>query len=32
MVRDHLMLLVDGSGAAIASEMAMFDQCVFWEV
>jgi hypothetical protein len=32
MVRDHLTLSVDGSGAAIASGMAMFDRCVFWEV
>jgi hypothetical protein len=32
MVRDRLALWVDGSGASIASEMAMLDQCVFWEV
>jgi hypothetical protein len=25
MVRDHLVLLVDGSGAVIVSEMAMCD-------
>jgi len=29
MVRDCLVLSVDGSSAAIASKMAMFDQCVF---
>jgi hypothetical protein len=28
----NLTLSVDGSGAAIASGMAMFDRCVFWEV
>jgi hypothetical protein len=32
MVRNRFALPVDGSGAAIASEMTMFDQCVFWEV
>jgi hypothetical protein len=32
MVRNCLMLSVDGSGAAIVSEVAMFDWCVFWEV
>ena len=32
MVRDHLALLVDCSGAVIASEMAVFDRDKFWEV
>ena len=32
MVRDCLALSIDGRSAAITSEMAMFDQCVFWEV
>jgi len=32
MVRDCLTLLEDGSGAAIISEMVMFDRCVFWAV
>ena len=32
MVKDRLALSVDGSCAAIASKMAMFDQCVIWEV
>jgi len=32
MVRDCLVLLVDGRGAAITSGMAMFDWCVFREV
>ena len=32
MVRDCLALSVNGSCTAIASEMAMFDQCVFKEV
>jgi len=32
MVRDRLTMSVDGSSAAIASKMAMFDRCVFWEV
>ena len=29
VVRDHLALLVDGSGAVIASEMAVFDRDKF---
>ena len=32
MVRHCLALSVDGSGAAIASKMVMFDLCVFWKV
>jgi len=32
MVRDHLVLSVDGGVAVISSEMLMFDRCVFWEV
>jgi len=32
MVRNCVALSVDGSGATIAFEMVMFDQCVFWEV
>jgi hypothetical protein len=32
MVRDHLVLSVDGSGAVIVSKMAMCDQGEFWVV
>jgi len=32
MARDRLTLSVDDSGGAIASEMVMFDRCVFWEL
>ena len=32
MVKDCLMLTVDGGCAVISSEMLMFDRCVFWEV
>ncbi len=32
MMRDHLALLVDGRGAVIASEPAMYDRGEFWVV
>jgi hypothetical protein len=32
VVRDRLALLVDGGGALIVSESAMYDQDVFWVV
>ena len=32
MVRDHLALLVDGGGAVIAFELAMYDRGEFWVV
>ena len=32
MVRDHSALSVDGGGAVIASETAMYDRGEFWVV
>jgi hypothetical protein len=32
VVRDHLALSVDGGGAVIASEPAMYDRGEFWVV
>jgi len=32
MVKDCLVLTLDGGGAIISSEILMFDRCVFWEM